>query len=841
MVKNPQRQPDYKKEAETLAWLAQKLSDPPQTMLQAIADAALDLCGADSSGVTILEQEGKTEVFRWRSLAGNLSSHLGRIIARDASPCGIVIDTAKEQLFDNPSKQFSYLGELGFPIHQLLLVPFYQNGKPVGTVWIATHSDAKKIDQEDVRLLSSLTKVTAAGYEVMKTRDLAQKNETFTRDLLNSTAEGIWGVSELGAITFVNTASIEMFGFTEEEMIGKNVHDLVHHTKADGSPYPAHECPNFETFKRGEQLYLVDEVLWRKDGTPIFCDYRSTPIFDNGRMTGAVVTFSDTTERKRAIDERKKLQTENEDAKRLVEIERAKLANIFEQAPFPLVAFEGPDHRFLFTNAVYRKQFIGEQNHVGRKLDTLLPQLRAQGFGKELDNVYQTGKTFVGSEWAFEFVDPNGTPLKRYYNFVFEPLKQPTGAVSGVLAAIADVTEQVLSRKVVEKAKEEAEAANAAKSAFLANMSHEIRTPLGAIMGFVDLIKNENIPRAELEDYLSVIDRNSNQLLRIIDDILDLSKVEAGMLIVEQVEFSLVELLTDFASLMRFRARDKGIMFDVKARTELPEFIVSDPTRIKQILANIVGNAIKFTEQGRVDLFVSYEESVLEFEVRDTGRGISAEQERGLFQPFSQGDVSVTRKFGGTGLGLVLTRRLSELLGGSFLLKESAVGKGSTFVSRVKVELPRNAQLVKALGYATAPDRGNPITGRLQGMNILVVEDSPDNQALISILLSKAGAAVEIADDGEAGIEAALGSEFDVVLMDVQMPRMDGISAIRVLRERGYKKPVIALTAHAMKEERERCIDAGYTDFLSKPIQREALFNLLAQTNPPSTRSRNTL
>ncbi len=396
--------------------------------------------------------------------------------------------------------------------------------------------------------------------------------------------------------------------------------------------------------------------------------------------------------------------------------------------------------------------------------------------------------------------------------------------------AILDITEDVTNQNELVLARQAAEDANAAKSAFLANMSHEIRSPLGAIMGFVELLKDEQIPRENAADYLGVIERNSNQLLRIIDDILDLSKVEAGKMLVEHIDFSLLEALADFASLMGFRAREKGIDFILRADTSLPDPINSDPTRIRQVLTNVVGNAIKFTKKGVVELIVSYHAPLLRFVVKDSGVGISTAEVSRLFQAFGQADASTTRKFGGTGLGLVLTKRLAQALGGDFWLEKSELGVGSSFIAEIAIQTLEESRMIQGSHFKFTT---NPLRSQLQepslliGKNILVVEDSPDNQMLLRVLLKRHGAKVEIAEDGLIGVEKALAGDYDVILMDVQMPRMDGYEAVRLLREKHYSKPIIALTAHAMIEEREKCLNAGYTDFLSKPIDRVKLLDAL--------------
>ncbi len=394
-----------------------------------------------------------------------------------------------------------------------------------------------------------------------------------------------------------------------------------------------------------------------------------------------------------------------------------------------------------------------------------------------------------------------------------------------IAGIVLDITDEKERLEQINQARKMAEAASAAKSQFLANMSHEIRTPLGAITGFVSLLNDDTLTVQERQGFLSVIDRNSSQLLRIVDDILDLSKVEAGMMMIEQIDFSLPELLSDFCSLMGLKAREKNILFTFKATSLLPETVKTDPIRLRQILMNVVGNAIKFTDRGFVHLNVSFKNQILNFDIEDSGRGISPDQELQLFQAFSQADTSTTRKYGGTGLGLVLSRRLTEALGGKFFLKKSSLGKGSTFVVSIPLEMNPEPQMVEGRSFAIEASTPVGKKGQLAGMIILLVEDSPDNQTLISILLTRAGAQVQIASNGAEGFEMALEGKFDVVLMDVQMPVMDGIAAVQKLRKNGFKKSVIALTAHAMSEEKARCAAAGFSDFLSKPIGREDLIS----------------
>lgn len=397
------------------------------------------------------------------------------------------------------------------------------------------------------------------------------------------------------------------------------------------------------------------------------------------------------------------------------------------------------------------------------------------------------------------------------------------------LAMITDLVEALNDAKV------EAEQANASKTQFLANMSHEIRTPIGAILGFNDLMKNPDNSPEENRHHMAVVERNSHQLLKLIDDILDLSKVDAGMLAIESIPFSITELLADFSAAMKLKAEAKGIQFVLSADQVFPKLICSDQFRLQQILTNIVGNALKFTSKGHVTLSISYAPPILKFVVTDTGIGISKDHESRLFQPFSQADISTTRMFGGTGLGLVLSRRLAEALGGRLELINSTENVGSTFLIEIKATMHSDAKLEdrKASTIMTDTSIEAPQAGQiLRGLKVLLVEDSPDNQMLITAYLNNEGADVESASDGAEGVKLALAKDFDVLLMDIQMPVLDGHEATRQLVRSKYTKPIIALTAHAMNEERKKCLDSGFTDFLTKPIQRDRLINILSRYVP---------
>ncbi|MBX3016323.1 MAG: response regulator [Bdellovibrionaceae bacterium] len=380
------------------------------------------------------------------------------------------------------------------------------------------------------------------------------------------------------------------------------------------------------------------------------------------------------------------------------------------------------------------------------------------------------------------------------------------------------------SRNQLKLAKEEAETANRMKSSFLANMSHEIRTPLGIMVGFTDLLIDERTDRGQRAEFALGLKRNASQLSLLIDDILDLSKVEAGHLSMEFSEFSLRQMMHDLIVDFSPKVQEKNLTIELQIADDVAERIVSDSVRLKQILVNLVGNAIKFTSSGRIDLSVRSSGEMIHIDVTDQGMGISAADQEKLFKPFSQADESLTRKFGGTGLGLALSKRLGILLGGDLRLLRSELGKGSTF----RLQLPARAEPA-LVGERPRAQAERVIRHSLENVRILLVEDSPDNQMLISHMLERAGATVEIANDGEEGVRKAMSAEFDAVLMDLQMPVMDGLTAARILRVQGYEKPLIALTAHAMSEFRSKCLEAGFNDHVAKPIDFNDLIKALSQ------------
>jgi signal transduction histidine kinase/CheY-like chemotaxis protein len=388
-------------------------------------------------------------------------------------------------------------------------------------------------------------------------------------------------------------------------------------------------------------------------------------------------------------------------------------------------------------------------------------------------------------------------------------------------------------------AKDAAEAANRFKSAFFANISHEIRTPLTAINGFAELLLNsERTDEQRLAD-TRIIRRNGEHLLTLINDILDLSKIEAGKMSVERTLCCPAEIVGEVCSMLRGRAAEKGLTLDVNFEGPIPKMILTDPTRLRQVLINLIANAVKFTTEGGVGLTVSIKPSIraanplLEVKITDTGIGIPPERQASLFQPFVQADVTIARQYGGSGLGLAISRHFARALGGDVTLT-SEPGCGSTFTVTVGTGSLFDAAIDERPEETMETQRNftSPRV-RISG-SVLVAEDGIDNQALIATKLRETGLKLELAPNGQIAYEMAMaaagrGAPFDLILMDVQMPIMDGFTAAFQLRSNGYRGAIIALTANAMERDRSKCLNAGCNDFVTKPIKMEELFKAIGR------------
>ncbi len=623
---------------------------------------------------------------------------------------------------------------------------------------------------------------------------------------------GYLTLDKIGTVLELNLTAVDLFGVERQRMIGRLLSTKIQ--RSDLQKFREHllHCRDGEK-KVSDRIHLInaDQTLRAIQLSTLAVRDR-----DSGTLTFRTA-ITDLTEQLQAESERERLLNQ-------LELSRKQLQDFFMQAPSPLAILEGSQHKYVLANPHYEKM-IGRKA-LGKTVQEVFPDGEVISLIPSLDSVYNTGLPYAGKELPLDLPDENGILIKRWIDFAYYPFCSERGEITGVMAIHHDVTEAVLTRQQLEFARQEAEKTTNLKSTFLANMSHEIRTPLGAILGFAEIMIDSD-SQAEREKYGIIVIRNGKALTKIIDDILDLSKVEAGKLEIERIEFDVKELVNEIASLFHEATINKNIELKAAVHPSMPEMVNSDPTRIRQILINLIGNAVKFTTKGSISIyaepqFLNDSLTEIKFTIQDTGIGISSDQIEKIFAPFAQADCSTTRKFGGSGLGLDLSRRLARALGGDVKILETENRNGCTFLASVGARnADHRSQAIAAENYKVRPMPDHDIS------RVLLVEDSIDNQRLVKLFLNRAGIKVDVANNGAEGVEMAENNDYDVVLMDMQMPILDGYAATLQLRNDGYIKPIIALTAHAMLEDRSRILELGCDAYLTKPINARLLIETL--------------
>ena len=661
--------------------------------------------------------------------------------------------------------------------------------------------------------------------ERKKAEEQLRASEELVRTVMENSTQAMVMMDDRGYCTYCNQAWLVMTGYDAEEIRSAPLHELVHHHYPDGQPYPMEECPIDRALPENHDVRAHEDLFFRKDGTtfPVLC--AASPIFEDGKPISTVLEVRDMT----IVQQTERRIKEGEERLRLAatlagfgtyyaNLESGEVAwsdelkKIFGLDPkddVPIQAGDVPD-------------FVHEDDraHVATKIEQ---SLDPAGTGEFRDE--------------HRIVRPDGSMrwILMQGRTVFRGQGADRRAVRTAGVAI-DITDRHEFEAALEEARQIAEAANEAKSVFLANMSHELSTPMTAILGYADVL------HAQLEDpdaqaCIKTIKQNGVYLCDLLNDILDLSKIESGKLEVHIEPQSPVEILADVRSLMAVRATEKSLTLNVEFEGKIPDPIETDRKMLRQVLINLVGNAIKFTDEGYVRIEATWLEDneMLQFSITDTGMGIPDDRIDTLFQPFEQLDNSATRVAGGSGLGLAISRRLVEQLGGQ-LTVESVVDEGSTFRVNLPVGSLDDAKWILPDAGALLREPAKKVDEDLPSLSgrILAVDDRPEIRYLVRRFVEAAGGQVETANNGNEAIEnwkAAHQSDkpFDAVVMDVQMPTMDGLEATRRLRAEGFKGTIIALTANALRRDQAKCLEAGCDDFLPKPIDQTQLIHALAK------------
>jgi PAS domain S-box-containing protein len=643
-------------------------------------------------------------------------------------------------------------------------------------------------------------------------RTLRKLQQSYDK-ILNNMLDGFVVQKADGSIVGFNAAAHKILGLSEDELLGRtSIDPRWQASRDDGSPFPGNEHPAMVTLATGQIQRNVIMGITDAAGEKRWISINSVPLFDENvaNPSHVVATFQDVTQSRRLAEEARQARERLELALKVGRI------GIWEWNMLTNVTFR--DDQIYAMHERTRDNFPANYMDVIHPDD--LPQMQ-----HDLKECIENGTVM---DTMFRILLPNGGTrhVRAIARVIFDTIHQ-TKILTGVNW---DASEQMEREERLQEAKTKAEEASRAKSDFLANMSHEIRTPLNGIFGMLSLIKESQLTDAQKE-MINTVESCSEGLLTVLNDVLDLSRIEAQRLHMEHAPFDIQQTVQETVKLMMPQAIQKNLPLLVNVAPALPRIALGDVARFKQILLNLLSNAIKFTEKGEVRVMFGGESRDADhfeyrIEVKDTGIGISQENQQKLFQAFSQADSSISRRFGGTGLGLTISASLAELMGGHMEM-ESDLGKGSTF----RLILPLATAQVTPL-HPVPMEHRSPELYVNTSRSILVVEDNKINQIVVTSLLQTMGFMnVDVAEDGLMALQQLELKNYDLIFMDMQMPGMDGLTATKRIRERvGYAPPmIVAMTANAFEDDRRRCFEAGMDDFMAKPFTKKDLARILQQ------------
>lgn len=679
----------------------------------------------------------------------------------------------------------------------------------------------RKANGDDIPIEVTLTSISLGGKNVLHChwRDLTEYkqaetllryNEEKFRTIADATPDAVIMTDPAGNATYWNPSAQRIFGYTPEEVLGRPAAETLlpvrYHNVARIIGAQIAGSDQATTTGNARQLFAL-----RKDGTEFPIEMNIGAIQRNdGRW--AVALVRDITERRRSEEERER--------------SRQAMTKILESMPVGVMVI-GRDKKLRHVNPAalalmgYESsaEIIGHECH-----QALCPAQRGRC------PVLDLGKSVENAERVLITKDRKEIPVLKTV------IPVTIDGEDVLLETFVDISERKRVEQSLKAAKEEADAANRAKSNFLASMSHELRTPLTGILGFADLMIDGATDEQRRQEYLRTIRDSGKHLLDLINDILDLSKIEANRFTVERAACPPHVVLNEVVSIMRAEAQSKGLNLRCRWASPVPSVVETDGARLRQILLNLIGNAIKFTQHGMIEVVARVAPSAnrhnLLIDVTDTGIGIAEDKLQCIFEPFVQADSSVTRRFGGTGLGLTICSRMARMLGGDITVK-SQLGVGSTFTVCLDAGDLREVAMIESppadsvSAGKSLPRAGNTV--QFSDCRVLLVEDGETNRKFITTILERTGVQISTAENGEVGVAMATRNHFDLILMDMQMPVLDGYAATRKLRNLGYTMPIVALTAHAMAGDKQKCLDAGCTHYVSKPIEIASLMAVLTE------------
>ncbi|MEG3639323.1 PAS domain S-box protein [Magnetococcus sp. PR-3] len=666
------------------------------------------------------------------------------------------------------------------------------------------------------------THYIAVKEDITKRKEAEQAIERLSRyneSILNAVGDGIFGVDRQGCMTFLNPAAEKSLGWSAKELLQNPQHERIHYAHPDGEQYRPEECPVLKTTQDGVVRFVDDDTFWTRNGDAIPVEFKVAPIREESEIVGAVVVFRDISARLKAE------KTLKESEERLKISLAASNTGFWDWDPVTDDAFLSDEWLAMLG---YDREEINPTLQSWQALihpdDKQKAQEALRAHLENIDSKFELELRMRHKQGYWVWILNSGRVMARDNSG--SPLR-----MSGIHKDITDLkkaqAELEKAKAQAEEAKRQAEQASRAKTEFLATMSHEIRTPMNVILGMAELLL-ESEQDTERQHYLEVSHSAGEGLLALINDILDLSKIESGQLMLESQAFQVRALISEIDNIFIYPAREKGLRLTISIDPLIPEWVVGDMSRLRQVLINLTGNALKFTSRGGIDIQVEPDDQGhCLFSVKDTGIGIPDKMLDIIFKPFSQADSSISRRFGGTGLGLTICQRIIEKMKGTIRVT-SVENKGSSF--SFSIPLPK----AKPDQHVSRAVQKKPLTEeKITSLNILIAEDAEDNITLLKAYLKNSPHQLTFVTNGLDAVQAfRQGTNYHLVLMDVQMPEMDGYTATREIRaweqeNSRSKVPIYALSAHAFSEANQHSLDAGCDGHLTKPIKKKELLAFL--------------
>lgn len=782
--------------------LAQELADSPRTILQTLADTILEILKSDSAGISLVTEDGKR--FYWPAIAGRWKSHIGGGTPRDFGPCGDVLDRNVALMFRHVERRYTYFKPVTPPVEECLLVPFYVKGQAVGTIWAVAHSQDRKFDAEDLRLLESLGRFASAAHQAVRSLSaLKQEGETLRdrerrfREMIDALPAAIYTTDAQGRLTHFNPACVAFSGRTPE--LGTDQWCVTWKLYyPDGTPMPHDQCPMAIALKEGRIIRGTEAIAERPDGTRVWFEPYPTRLHDEtGKIIGGINMLVDISARKRA--------------------EQAKFdfAAIVESSDDAIIT-KNLDSIITSWNAGAERLFgYTAAEAIGQPITLLIPPDRVDEEPGILSRIRRRERID-----HYETVRRRKDGTHLYISLTVSPIVDAQGKVVGASKIARDITGRKQAEEQILRAKQEAEAANSAKDMFLAVLSHELRTPLTPVfMTLTALELNADLAPA-LRENVTMMRRNVELEVKLIDDLLDISRITSGKLQLQCDRIDISELIRHVCATCHQSILEKGIQMHCDLDTSAGD-VVGDPARLQQVFWNLLNNATKFTpDGGEIHVATQYanddgQAGQVRVTVRDTGKGIAPEFLPRIFDAFEQGEPGVVRQFGGLGLGLAISQRLVERHRGSIRAESEGPNKGATFI----VELPA----LSRKHSVDVPRPFHPVTNPMIGpLRLMIVEDHADTAEVLSRLLKASGHIVSIATSAADALSLADEHSFDIVISDLGLPDMTGYELMRRIKAR-YGSKGIAMSGYGMGEDIRKSEQAGFSAHLIKPVNFDQL------------------